>query len=295
MNTITQLIRLMRPYQWIKNAFVFLPLFFSGNLYNGTDWFISFVGFISFSLGCSAIYCFNDIMDREADRLHPQKRFRPLASGKISVKFVIPAILVLLAGALAIPLLLGREEFFKCNIILVSYIVLNILYSWCLKRIAILDIIIIAIGFVLRVVWGGVACGIWLSPWIIIMTFLLTLFLALSKRRHEFLLLRKDNIAVRKSITDYNLDFINLAIGISAAVTIMTYILYTVSPEVTSRMHSDYLYLTSVFVIGGILRYLQICYVREEGGSPTLLLLRDKFLILMIGGWIFSFIFFLYL
>ena len=287
---LSTIIKLMRPHQYVKNLFIFLPLFFALKI-TETDLLLqAFIAFISFSLTASAIYTLNDYHDIEEDRQHPKKKNRPLASGAISKTQAIGimAILSLLGFALMLSLSL------QAGAILATYVLMNIAYSFYLKHIAILDVTIIAIGFVLRLFIGSAVTGIALSMWIVIMTFLLALFLALAKRRDDVLIYLETGKKMRKVIDGYNLPFLDGAMMIMASVVIVSYTLYTTSTEVVTRMDSQYLYLTALFVILGIMRYLQIAFVLKDSGSPTKIVLRDRFTQLTLLGWILSFGWILY-
>ncbi len=223
-------------------------------------------------------------MDIEEDRQHPTKKYRPLASGKVSknsarVLFVFLALLPLF-----ISFFISTELFF----VLAIYFVLNIAYSLGLKHITIIDIFIIASGFVLRLFAGASVIDNELSMWIIIMTFLLALFLAIAKRRDD-VLLANDGVETRKNIDGYNLEFVNAVMVFMAGVIVVAYVLYTVSDDVISRLHSTNLYLTAFFVILGVMRYMQITFVEGNSGSPTKVVLKDKFLQLTILFWLASF------
>jgi decaprenyl-phosphate phosphoribosyltransferase len=276
--------QLLRVHQYIKNLFVFTPLFFSFD-FSGTKFTEVLIVFVLFSLLASSVYIFNDLMDIEEDKQHPEKRLRPLASGKVSQKIAILMIVLISLSTFIVAFVFNETLFF----ILLFYFILNIAYSLRLKHIAIVDIFIIAIGFVLRVFAGASVLEEPLSMWIIIMTFLLALFLALAKRRDD-ILLAKEGKQVRKNIDGYNEAFINTAMTLMAGVVIVAYILYTVSTSVMQRFETEYLYLATFFVILGILRYMQITFVEEQSGSPTKMVLKDKFLQLTIIGWLVSFI-----
>lgn len=288
------LIRLLRPLQWAKNLFVFIPMFFSGNLLNAEDWVEGSIVFVCFSMVASGVYCLNDLKDVEADRLHPTKRLRPIASGEVSVGAARAIMILLMAGGLSIAWF-GLPETPSATAIIASYLLLNIAYCLGLKKFAIIDVFIVATGFVLRILAGGEACGIWVSPWLICMTFLLALFLAFAKRRDDVVLMEREGIVVRKNIVRYNSAFLNQTLGILAAVTMMSYIMYTVSPEVEARLGSQYVFISSIFVLAGILRYLQVAIVDLSSGSPTKILVRDRFIQLTVLGWILTFIAIIYL
>lgn len=287
-------IKIIRPHQWIKNAFVFLPMFFGGSLTDVHDIVASLLTFFAFSFVASSVYCYNDIIDVEADRRHDVKRHRPVASGAVSIAqaYILMAIMLLLG--IGVLCLLDSAAVYT-GIVIMGYYVLNLLYCRRLKQYAIVDVCVIAAGFVLRILAGGFATDIVVSHWLILMTFLLTLFLSFSKRRDDVLRMNKTGEAPRKNTSRYNLTFINQAITITASVTLVCYILYTVSPEVVARFDSEYIYLTSIFVVLGLLRYIQIAVVDEKSGDPTKVVLHDRFTQLIIVSWALAFIFIIYL
>jgi len=248
------------------------------------------IAFVAFSLAASAVYVFNDYIDIEDDRRHPKKKDRPLASGAISKSQAIIIMSVLSLSGLGLMFSISTEA----TAIALAYIVMNIAYSLHLKHIAILDVTIIAIGFVLRLFIGSVATGISLTSWIVVMSFLLALFLALAKRRDDVLIYLDTGKKMRKVIDGYNLRLVDTAMAIMASVTIVAYITYTISSEVVTRVNSEYLYLTSLFVILGIMRYLQIAFVMQESGSPTKIVLKDRFIQLTMLGWVSMFTWILY-
>jgi 4-hydroxybenzoate polyprenyltransferase len=257
----------------------------------------AYIAFIAFSLSASAIYTLNDYLDIEEDRRHPKKRNRPLASGAITKSQAIAIIATLLvAGLSTIFIFFSSSIHTQYNVIVlfIIYIILNVAYSLYLKHVAILDVVIISIGFVLRLFIGSAVTGILLSKWIIIMTFLLALFLALAKRRDDVLIYLDTGKKMRKVIDGYNLQFLNIAMAIMASVVIVAYIMYTTSSDVVEKVQSDHLYVTALFVILGIVRYLQIAFVYKDSGSPTKIVLKDHFIQLTLLGWIISFICILY-
>lgn len=279
------ILKLFRVHQYIKNLFIFMPLLFSFSFSNLDNNLNSLIAFILFSILASSIYIFNDLMDIKEDRTHPKKKYRPLASGKVSTNSAKTVILLLSLSSIGISFVFNTELF----IVLLVYFILNIAYSLKLKHIAILDIFIIATGFVLRLFAGSAVTGISLSMWIILMTFLLAIFLALAKRRDD-VLLSLEGQETRKNIDGYNLEFVNAAMVLMAGVVIVSYIQYTISPEVIERLDTNYLYLTSFFVILGIFRYMQITFVEQDSGSPTKVVIRDRFLKVTIFLWLVSFI-----
>jgi len=289
------ILKLLRPEQWIKNMFIFLPAFFNGHLWDINILFPCIVAFIAFSFAASSIYCLNDIQDVESDRLHQKKCKRPIASGAISIKTAYIVMTVCFIIFILVLFFFNEEKRYQLIALIFVYYIMNLTYSFKLKQFAIIDVIIISTGFVLRVLVGGVATGIWLSEWIIIMTFLLALFLAFAKRRDDVILFQKTGILPRKHTNRYNLEFLNQIITIISTIVIIAYIMYALSPEVISRFNNNYVYLTTIFVLVGIIRYLQITIVDLKSGSPTEILLNDRFIQICILGWIISFSFIIYM
>ena len=290
-------IALIRPHQWLKNLIVFTPLFFDRH---ATDWnyvWPCVVAFAAFCLAASGIYCLNDIHDAEADRQHPVKRLRPVACGAVSKRTAYTTMCTVWIMAVAL-VVLGRlySGIMQNWVIgtLLLYIFMNIAYCLKLKQVALLDVFVIATGFVLRIVVGGLATGVVLSHWIVLITFLLALFLVVAKRRDDVAIYETTGVKARKNVARYNMDFLNQSIGILGSITIVCYILYTVSNEVVERIGSRYLYVTSVFVLAGIMRYMQLTLVERKSGSPTVVLLHDHSIHFCIIGWIVAFIIILY-
>ena len=290
----SNILKIIRPQQWVKNVFVLVPLFFGGSLMDKTDIIASAITFLAFSFIASAIYCLNDIVDVEDDRHHPVKCHRPIASGKVSIAqgYMIMVLMTALSfGCVA----LLKDFAINVGCVIAIYLILNIAYCLWLKRHAIVDVCVIAFGFVLRLLAGGLATDIPLSNWIVLMTFLLTLFLSLAKRRDDVIRMNETGKAPRKNTIRYNLSFINQAITITATMTLVCYTMYTVSPDVEARVGTHYLYLTTVFVILGILRYLQITLVDNKSGDPTKTMLQDRFLQAVVIFWLLSFLFIIYI
>ena len=284
---------LIRPQQWIKNGFVLIPMFFGGRLLNVDDAIASVVTFFAFSFVASAIYCFNDIIDVEADRRHPVKCHRPIASGAVSVPTAY-ALMVILTLLSALLLFFLPQRAGETAGIVAFYFLLNMAYCLWLKRHAIIDVCTVAFGFVLRILAGGMACDVAVSNWLVAMTFLLALFLSFAKRRDDVLRMNETGEPPRRNTIRYNLTFVNQAITVTGTVTLVCYIMYTVSPEVVSRFHAPYLYLTSIFVLVGLLRYMQLTVVDEVSGDPTKILLRDRFTQAIVVAWIMSFLLIIY-
>lgn len=284
---------LIRPQQWIKNGFVLIPMFFGGRLLNVDDAIASVVTFFAFSCAASAIYCFNDIVDVDADRRHPVKCHRPIASGAVSVPTAY-ALMTVLALLSALLLFFLPQRAGETAGIVAFYFLLNMAYCIWLKRHAIIDVCTVAFGFVLRILAGGMACDVAVSNWLVLMTFLLALFLSFAKRRDDVLRMNETGEPPRRNTIRYNITFVNQAITITGTVTLVCYIMYTVSPEVVSRFHAPYLYLTSIFVLVGLLRYMQLTVVDKVSGDPTKILLRDRFTQAIVVAWIMAFLLIIY-
>jgi len=287
------IVELVRPTQWTKNAVVFAALIFSKNIFNWAYLVSAVLGFIVFCLLSGAVYTFNDIIDRDSDKVHPRKRHRPIPSGRISlavafVVFIILTLVSLIASFLILPPAFG--------LVAVIYFVLNVFYSLVLKKVIILDVITISISFVLRAIAGVEALvpTVELSTWLLICTFFLSLFLAISKRRHELVLLEEKADRHRKALKEYSTQFIDGMIAVVTASTVMSYTLYTISERTIEKMATANLVYTIPFVVFGIFRYLYLLYVRQEGGAPSRILLKDKPLMLDIVLWILAVIWILY-
>ena len=283
-------IRLLRPEQWAKNTFLFVPAFFAGGLLEPYVFSRLAVSFICFSGMASAIYIFNDYRDIESDQQHPTKCKRPLAAGEVSATVALLAMGMMATGALLVAWWLN-VYFFTA---LLTYAALNVAYSFGLKHVSILDILIVAFGFLLRTVAGGMVAEVPISQWLVIMIFLLALFLALAKRRDDLLLGKSSGRLMRKSVKNYTLEYVNSCLTMLAGIIIVSYLMYTISDEVVSRL-GDHLYFTCIFVIAGMMRYLQISLVENNSGSPTKLLYSDRFIQLTLLAWLMSFFALIYL
>lgn len=286
-----QYIKLLRPKHWAKNLFMFIPLFFAGEIWNIEKILIAGLGFICFSMIASSIYIINDYRDIEADRAHPAKSKRPLASGAVSPGMGLAVFFLLVAAGFAGAATLNLKFAFVLSI----YFVLNLAYSFGMKNISILDIFIVASGFVLRVKSGGVLTDIAVSEWLMLMVFLLALFMAIAKRRDDIVLKTATGKDMRKASKGYNMDFLNVSLALVSAVIIVAYIMYTMAPPTMERFKTYRLYYTSIFVIAGLMRYLQITYVDNDTGSPTKILYKDRFIQITILLWILSFYVIIYL
>lgn len=284
--------KMVRPHQYIKNLLVFFPLFFAKKITDLALLQSAALAFISFCFAASTIYIFNDIRDIEKDKVHPKKKLRPIASGAVSIKAAVITDIIFLVTALAAAFFTSL----RTGIIILTYLVINLFYSLGMKNIAILDIFAVSTGFLLRLLSGteyGAVAGILPSHWIIIMTFLLSLFLAVAKRRDD-LVLAESGLDVRKSISGYSLEFINGVMSIMSAVIIVSYLLYTLDPAVQLYYGSKNIYATAFFVLLGLLRYMQITFVEKKSGSPTDIVYKDKFLQITLLAWGVSFLFFAY-
>ncbi len=281
---------LMRPHHYVKNVFVFAPLFFAAQFADPSLLFRAAEGFLAFCFTASAVYVFNDLKDIERDRSHPKKRFRPLASGEVSKPMAWVILAALLVGGLG----LGFAINYATGIILAAYLAINFAYNLILKHVSILELAIVSLGYNIRLMVGSAVTGVPLSMWVIVMTFLLALFLTLAKRRDDVLIYERTGNAMRPVVSTYNSPFINASMLVMAAVLLVAYTLYTISTDVVQRLGTPYLYLTVFFVILGVLRYFQVTFVEERSGDPTKIALTDPFLQVTLLGWIASFAWILY-
>lgn len=265
-------LKMMRMEQWIKNFFVFVPLIFSKNLFS-TQYFVQvIIAFVAFCLTSSSVYIMNDLVDIEQDRLHPKKKYRPIASGAISKKNAI--IWLVLLGVIVIFLMTNLN--LKFDLVLAGYILINILYSLVLKQLVIIDIISIAGGFMLRVLGGAFAISVYISSWLILTTLFISLFLAIMKRRSELgLSLSESNGVTRKVLSEYSISFTEQIASISAAGVIICYALYSVSERTVNYLHSENLVYTTIFVVFGIFRFMYLVYKRSKGENATEVMVTD--------------------
>lgn len=291
-NRLFDFLSLIRIEQWIKNLFVFLPMFFNKQLTSSDSFIEASVAFITFSLVASSIYCFNDVIDVELDKNHTQKKNRPIASGKITAKkakiyFVVLAILSFVSAYIF--------NSIELVLVLFSYFIINIGYTLVFKNIVILDAILIAVSFFLRILAGSIATSTMLSYWIIIMVTLLSLFLAFAKRRDESIVYLETKVKVRKNIHRYSPKLLDTLLIVLAIVIIGCYIAYTLSAQIIIQFDSHYIYLTSVFVICGISRYFFLLKKRVQFANPTKILITDHMMQLSVLGWLISFYIIIYL
>jgi len=281
---LVELFKSIRPQQWLKNLFIFAPLIFSENIFNRSMFLQSLLAFAVFCLLSGALYILNDLKDLEEDRIHPIKSKRPLAAGELKKRQAITAFVILSFISLLFASLVNEEFLWVCLV----YYVLQIAYSFALKHVVILDVFIVASGFFLRVIAGAVAIQVQISPWLLICTTLLALFLALSKRRHEILLLDEEAINHRPILKEYSAYLLDQMISVVTASTVIAYCLYTISGETIEKFGTNKLILTVPFVLYGIFRYLYLIHQKAEGGTPETLILKDRPLLLDIILWIVS-------
>jgi 4-hydroxybenzoate polyprenyltransferase len=279
----------LRPAQWTKNLFVFGALLFGQRGTKPAFLDLPAIGLATwgFAVFCAlsgVVYLINDVADRENDRLHPLKRHRPIASGTISPGLAIATAVALAVAALASAYLL-RPQF---ALVALTYLALQTLYSGPLKHLVIIDVLTIAVGFVLRAAAGAVAIDVPISHWLLILIMLLALFLALSKRRHELVLLGDGATGHRRILQEYSPYLLDQMIGVVTASTLVSYVIYTVSPETVQKFHTDYLGLTLVFPLYGIFRYLYLVHQKEGGGSPSDMLQNDRPLLACVALWAVS-------
>jgi len=267
---IENYIKLMRPNHWVKNLFLFLPLLFGLQVFTFERLLIAILSFLSFCFAASSMYVFNDIMDLENDRFHPVKKYRPLTSGKIGVNSAY-IVSILLA---AISLLFGLFSNLKFILVVATYIAINVLYSVYLKNIVILDVFIIALGFVLRIVAGSVATDVYMSKWILLCGFTLSLFLGFTKRRAEIVELGENFVSHRAVLYHYNPYFLDTMINIVNSLTVITYLFYTIDPTTINKFGNK-LFLSLPIVLYGIFRYQYLIYHKKESSSPTENFLTD--------------------
>jgi 4-hydroxybenzoate polyprenyltransferase len=274
----------------VKNFFVFIPAFFAGTLLHYENMLLLAQGFASFCLVASSIYILNDYRDIEVDRQHPVKKNRPLASGSVSPSVALVLMVILMGGSLVWSWFLLPNFFY----LVVLYLIVNIAYSLGLKNLSLVDIFLVSSGFLIRTIAGGVLIGVFISQWLIIMVFLLSLLMAFAKRRDDLVLASESGKVLRKSSAQYTVEYINTCLSLIAGIIMVSYIMYTLSEDVRQRIGENYLYITSLFVFAGLLRYLQIALVNNDSGSPTRILLTDRFIQVVIVGWILVFIVVLY-
>jgi 4-hydroxybenzoate polyprenyltransferase len=272
----------LRPRQWVKNLFVFGGLLFGQQLFYPPAVWAALAAFVVFCGLSGAIYLLNDVADRDKDRLHPDKRMRPIASGRLSVRVALIAAAVLIVSGLAAAVWVSRPF----ALVALAYVVLLSAYSAWLKHVVIVDVLVVAIGFVLRAAAGALAIGVAISGWLLICTILLALFLALGKRRHEVLTLEESAARHRPILAEYSAGLLDQMIAVVTASTVTAYALYTMSPETVAKFHTSLLPATLPFVLYGVFRYLYLLYHRQLGGNPSDMVVRDRALVLNTLLWL---------
>jgi len=289
--TVRAVVKSMRPAQWTKNLFVFAALIFSQRFFSAPLLLKTAGAFLSFCVISGAFYIFNDLRDREEDRAHPKKSQRPIAKGEISPSEALALFGVLAAVALAMAFFLGRGFFWAVAV----YFFLQVAYSLKLKQVVILDIFVIAAGFVIRVVAGGLVIGVPISSWLLICAMLLALLLSMGKRRHELLLLENKAIEHRPILKEYSAYLLDQMIAVVTASTLIAYCLYTISPETVDKFGTSHLIWTTPFVLYGIFRYLYLVHLKGKGGSPEEIIIQDRPMLVNMVLWIGAVILVLYL
>lgn len=272
------IVRTLRPRQWTKNVAIFAALVFSQHLFDIQLLLKTILAFFLFCLLSGSVYILNDLVDLEQDKKHPQKSKRPLAAGKLSPSVAITAGTVIMIISLTASYRLS----IPFGIVATSYLLLQVVYSFYVKHLVILDVFCVAAGFVLRVVGGAEVIYVPISSWLLICTILLSLFLAMSKRRHELILLEDNAVHHRKILYEYSPYFLDQMISVVTSSTVVAYALYTMSEETVKKFQTDNLKFTIPFVIYGIFRYLYLIHQKNEGGSPERILLTDRPLIVNI-------------
>jgi len=275
---LSAVIKSMRPRQWVKNLLVFAGLIFSQNLFNPVDVARAFAAFVLFCLLAGAVYIINDLADRENDQRHPQKRNRPIAAGKLKP---VPAAAAA-ALAVIVALVAGFLLDWQFGAISLAYFVMEVAYSFWLKQLVVLDVMIVGAGFAFRAVAGTYVVNVQISPWLFVCTILLALFVAIAKRRHELLFLENGGISHRSVLGKYSETLLDQMIAVATSSTVIAYCLYTIAPETVAKFRTHNLILTVPFVLYAIYRYLYLVYRKDLGGSPERALLSDPPLMVTI-------------
>lgn len=287
---VKNIILSLRPKQWTKNLIIFAGLVFSRHFLNTRYFLESLAAFAIFCLLSGTVYIVNDIVDRESDRMHPVKSKRPIAAKSLAVNSAIIFAVIFAIAALFFAYLMNQLFF----LVALAYFILMLAYSFFLKKIVILDVLVVAIGFALRAYAGTVAIDVQISVWLFLCAILLALFLAISKRRHELVLFEAAAPTHRNVLSEYSKPLLDQMISIVTAATLIAYSIYTIAPETVTKFHSKNLVLTIPFVLYGIFRYLYLIYQKQLGGSPESILLEDRSLIISIFGWLLSVIIIIY-
>ncbi|MCX6137478.1 MAG: decaprenyl-phosphate phosphoribosyltransferase [Ignavibacteriales bacterium] len=288
---VREYFRLLRPVQWTKNLFLFTPLIFSRHLFDWTYVLQALWGFVAFSLISSCVYIINDIFDRETDRSHPEKKFRPIAAGTVS----IPGAIVLAAILFAASIILSWKISMPLTVIVCLYFVIQFFYSIRLKHIVILDIFVVAAGFMMRVIAGAEVINVMISNWIVLCTMFLSLFLAVAKRRGESVLAEQDGRDIRRKVlAEYDIRLFDQMMMITSTGMAISYALYTVAERTIKVFGTEYLIFTTIFVLFGIFRYLLLIYRNNAGENPVMVLLRDKPTFINVILWLISCVLIIY-
>ncbi len=288
---ISDYIRLLRPSHWVKNFFVFAPLIFSLNLLKIGEVIQNFLAFVSFCLAASGVYVFNDLHDKVSDITHPVKKNRPIASGRVSTVIAWPIFFMLIVSALFLSFRIRVDV----GGIILAYVIMNVLYTLYLKEVVIIDVMIIAIGFILRIMAGSAATRVYLSNWMLLTTLSLSLFIGFAKRRHEIVSLGENAGDHRKVLSKYGERFVDEMITTTVAMTIVFYSLYTIDPQVIRKFGTSHLVFTVPFVMYGLFRYVYLIYVKGKGGDPVEIVLKDIGIISSVVGWFASVVLLIYL
>lgn len=275
------LIRALRPIQWVKNTVVFAGVIFARHFDRPSDLLTALAAFAIFCALASGVYLLNDIRDKAADSAHPQKRHRSIASGKLSVATAGGTSIVLLAGGLGAASLIATPFLITCCI----YVALNVAYSIALKRLPLIDVMSVALGFVLRAVGGAEAIKVAISPWLVVCTLLLALFLGFGKRRWEVETLGNDAVRHRSVLAGYSIHLLDQLIAVTTASAVVAYALYTLAPDTQEKFGTTQLIWTLPFVIYGVFRYLYLIHGQHEGGNPTRALLTDIPILINAALW----------
>jgi 4-hydroxybenzoate polyprenyltransferase len=287
---IKAILKLIRPYQWSKNVLLFGGLIFSGSLTNIHTIIISFLAFIIFCLTSSSVYILNDILDLERDKLHPLKKDRPLAAGIIKTPLAILLLVLFLGISLTGAFLLD----FSFSLILIAYFIINLFYSLGLKKIVILDVMIVSAGFLLRAIAGCEVINVRPSPWLFLCSLVLALFISFGKRRNEMYILGEEASKHRLNLQEYSMYFLDMMMTICATATIVTYSLYTMAADTLIRFKTVNLIYTTPFVMFGVFRYFFLVQQKNSGGDPTRLLIKDSPSKINVVLWILSVAFIIY-
>lgn len=281
----------LRPHQWSKNLLVFAAVMFSGELVHPDRLIKSLLTFFLFSFVAGCIYVWNDLKDIAEDRLHPAKKYRPIAAGKIKPRQALLFAVILLVFSFVASCFVS----INLTLILILYSILNFLYSNYLKYIVILDILVVAVGYVLRAVAGGVAINVAISPWLLVCTFFLALFLVIGKRRAELVRWGENSVDYRPILLEYNASILDQMISVVTAATIIGYALYTLDVQTVQKFGTYNFIYTVPFVVYGVFRYFYLIYKKDLGGTPEMILIQDRHILINILFWVLTVFFLIYL